>query len=66
MAALEKIDDDLDEGKIDTNYSMKKKDQVYGRYEREKKEVEKNKKQYLFSLTQLKRTALNCHKNNLK
>lgn len=60
---LEKIDSDLLQYKLSSQEAVRKKELIYAKFDREIKEVEKNKKQFLFSLTQLKKNALKCQKS---
>lgn len=46
--------------------ALQKKEKVYNLYDAEKKEIEKNRKEFIFSLTKLKKCAMKCQKSGLK
>lgn len=62
---LEQIQAEVVEGRLSQIRSIQKKDKVNAKYEREKKEVEKNKKQYLFAVDKLKKSAIYCSRNSM-
>jgi hypothetical protein len=60
---LDKIDEDLLDRKILSQEATQKKEFIYAKFNKQIKEVEKHKKQFVFSLTQLKKNALKCQKS---